>query len=194
MSDAAPDTEVLELGCGTGRVLLTLAEKCKHIQGVDYSAAMIDKCRRKIKGSNVSVSKASLAVGDISQLDLGQKYDLVIAPFRVMQALETDEEVEGFLSSVKRHMAPGASAEGRRGGSVTATAKEQVDLDEDGPGNERVSAEPGEEALCEPVAPAFRAIDGRENGTRVADGHARTRARISSTLRERSGSSSINPA
>ena len=87
-----------------------------------------------------------------------------------------------------------APPEGRRGGGVAASAKEQVDLDEDGPGNQRVSAEPGEEARCEPVAPAFRAIDGRENGTRVADGHARTRARISSTLRERSGSSSINPA
>lgn len=104
------DTEILELGCGTGRVLIPLAPKCRKITGVDYSADMIDKCRRKLKAINVDVSKAALSVGDITKLDLGQKFDLVIAPFRVMQALETDEEVDGFLATVKRHMASGGAA------------------------------------------------------------------------------------
>lgn len=110
LQHVTPETEVLELGCGTGRVLIPLAATCRKVTGVDYSADMIDKCRRKIKGVNVDVSKAALSVGDVTRLDMGQKFDLVIAPFRVMQALETDEEVDGFLATVKRHIAPGGSA------------------------------------------------------------------------------------
>ncbi|MDA0814039.1 MAG: hypothetical protein O3C21_16815 [Verrucomicrobia bacterium] len=38
------------------------------------------------------------------------KFDLIIAPFRVMQNLETDDQVEGMMANIKRHLAPDGDA------------------------------------------------------------------------------------
>ena len=39
---------VLELGCGTGRVLLPTAEEGREITGLDISATMLARCREKV--------------------------------------------------------------------------------------------------------------------------------------------------
>jgi len=97
-------TEVLELGCGTGRVFIHLAKVCKKLVGVDYSQEMLDQCNDKLKvGKAVN---AQTLLGDITNLSLGTTFDLIIAPFRVLQALEKDEEVNGFFESIARHMKP----------------------------------------------------------------------------------------
>ena len=49
-----------------------------------------------------------VANGDITALDLEDRFDLVIAPFRVLQALESDRQVDGLFQSLRSHMAPGA--------------------------------------------------------------------------------------
>ena len=39
---------VLELGCGTGRILIPLAKRGGSIYGIDYSQDMIESCRAKL--------------------------------------------------------------------------------------------------------------------------------------------------
>jgi len=97
---------VLELGCGTGRVLIPLAVECKEIVGVDYSRDMVDRCRLKMNENKVLNAKAKVIVGDIRQLDLGRRFDLIIAPYRVLQALETKQEVDRVFNTIKTHLAP----------------------------------------------------------------------------------------
>jgi SAM-dependent methyltransferase len=99
-------TSVLELGCGTGRVLIPLAAHCKEIIGVDYSTGMIERCRLKLAESRQNLTNVTLLVGDITRLDFRRRFDLIIAPYRVMQALETDDEVAGFFGTIKTHLAP----------------------------------------------------------------------------------------
>ena len=43
------DAAVLELGCGTGRVLLPLAATCGFIHGIDRSQAMLARCLQKCR-------------------------------------------------------------------------------------------------------------------------------------------------
>jgi ubiquinone/menaquinone biosynthesis C-methylase UbiE len=100
------NTALLELGCGTGRVLIPLAAHCREIVGVDYSAGMIERCRLKLAKSGQNLAKVTLTVGDITRLDLRRSFDLIIAPYRVMQALETDDEVAGFFATIRKHLAP----------------------------------------------------------------------------------------
>lgn len=100
---------VLELGCGTGRVLLPFTAHCAYIHGIDLSEAMLDLCRAKLAKAGVPVERASVQHGDITRLDLGQKFDLITAPFRVMQNLETDEQLDGLFNTIRRHLAPGGS-------------------------------------------------------------------------------------
>jgi SAM-dependent methyltransferase len=105
----SPDVKVLELGCGTGRVLVPLVQSCAYIEGIDLSEAMVSTCREKLRRASIPTSQARVVVGDISDFDLGTKFDLIIAPFRVFQNLETDVEVQGFSNCVRRHLAPGGS-------------------------------------------------------------------------------------
>ena len=47
------NASVLELGCGTGRVLVPIASSCGYIQGLDSSEAMLDICQKKLSTAGV---------------------------------------------------------------------------------------------------------------------------------------------
>jgi SAM-dependent methyltransferase len=100
---------VLELGCGTGRVLVRLAEACAYIHGIDLSEAMVVVCRRKLAGAGIAATEAQVEVGDITNFALGRTFDLIIAPYRVFQNLETDAAVAGLFECIREHLAPGGS-------------------------------------------------------------------------------------
>ncbi|MBI4488002.1 MAG: class I SAM-dependent methyltransferase [Deltaproteobacteria bacterium] len=97
---------VLELGCGTGRVLLPLVDSCGYIHGIDLSQAMLSVCVERFKEAGIQPAKAQAEVGDITNFALGQRFDLIIAPFRVFQNLETDAEVDGLFRCVRTHLSP----------------------------------------------------------------------------------------
>ena len=104
-----PTASVLELGCGTGRVTLPLAPHCQLIHGIDLSPAMVQLCQSKAAKAGLPADKIVVSEGDIADFDLGQRFDLIIAPYRVLQNLETDAEVDGLLGCVRRHLAPGGT-------------------------------------------------------------------------------------
>jgi SAM-dependent methyltransferase len=99
---------VLEVGCGTGRILLPIARSGHSMDGLDSSPQMLDRCRAKLAEEPDAVRhRVTLHQGDARDFDLGRQFDLVIAPFRVVQHLTTIEHQLAFLDSVARHLAPG---------------------------------------------------------------------------------------
>ena len=100
------DTAVLELGCGTGRVLLPLATVCGFIHGIDQSQAMLTHCLQKLQTAAIPPTKARVELGDITQFALGRAFDLIIAPYRVFQLLETDAQIDGLFRCIRAHLAP----------------------------------------------------------------------------------------
>lgn len=101
-----PNTSILELGCGTGRVTLSLISYCQYIQGIDISPAMISICREKLIKGGIPQTKAQVTEGDITDFNLDRTFDLIIASFRVFQNIETDQEVDGLFKSIHKHLAP----------------------------------------------------------------------------------------
>jgi methylase of polypeptide subunit release factors len=95
---------VLELGCGTGRVFVPLAKVCEKITGIDYSQEMLEICKEK--ATTAGLINTQILKGDITSLHLGETFDLVIAPYRVLQAFETDEDIRGFFEGISKHMNP----------------------------------------------------------------------------------------
>jgi len=109
VSEAARvESAVLELGCGTGRILLPLARAGCAVSGLDSSDRMLARCRAKLLNEPMSVqNRIELHRGDVRDFDLGKTFGLVIAPFRIVQHLVTIDDQLRFLNSVARHLAPG---------------------------------------------------------------------------------------
>lgn len=107
----SPEAKLLELGCGSGRVLIPLAQSARLAYGVDVSAEMLAVAWAKLRAAGLPPARALIAFGDITALpDLGHRFDLITAPFRVFQALIDDSAVTGFFATVRRHLAPGGTA------------------------------------------------------------------------------------
>ena len=100
---------VLELGCGTGRVLIPTAKVGVEIVGLDASPLMLSACRAKLSAEPESVrAKVSgLVQGDMRAFDLGREFRLVTLPFRPFQHLLTVEDQLSCLLSIRRHMSAG---------------------------------------------------------------------------------------
>ena len=108
--DEAEDAggHVLEVGCGTGRILLAVARSGSAIEGLDASAEMLERCRAKLQKEPDDVRhRVTLHRADARTFDIGRQFDLVIAPFRVMQHLTTIEDQLAFLHSAARHLRQG---------------------------------------------------------------------------------------
>ncbi|HXZ19477.1 MAG TPA: class I SAM-dependent methyltransferase [Candidatus Acidoferrales bacterium] len=100
---------VLELGCGTGRVLIPTARAGIAITGLDASANMLARCRAKLETEPETVrARATLVRGDLAAFDLGRQFALITIPFRPFQHLLTVEQQLGCLRSARRHLAPRA--------------------------------------------------------------------------------------
>jgi SAM-dependent methyltransferase len=95
---------ILELGCGTGRILVPLASVCARIVGIDSSPAMIQICKKKLREAKVDTQRADIRAADIANFSLKEEFDLVIAPFRVLQNLSKVRQVVGMLKCVHRHL------------------------------------------------------------------------------------------
>lgn len=98
---------VLELGSGTGRILLPIARAGSTIVGLDSSHNMLARCRQRLAAEPAAVQgRVRLVQRDIHDFDLGERFALIIAPFRVVQHLMTPDDQLRFLAAVARHLAP----------------------------------------------------------------------------------------
>ena len=102
-------TRLLELGCGTGRVMASLLPECAAVVGVDQSESMLAHARDRLAGAGHDERRAELVRGDICRVDLARRFDLIVAPFRVFQNLETDEQVDALFTVIRRHLADGGT-------------------------------------------------------------------------------------
>ena len=102
-----PHARVLELGCGTGRVSIPLSFRCGYLHGLDLSNAMLRVCRAKLEAAGITEERVRVESADISDFRLDSRFDLIIAPFRVMQNLETDEQLSGLFQGIREHQADG---------------------------------------------------------------------------------------
>ena len=92
----------LELGIGTGRVAIPLAEQGVAVHGIDASEAMIDKLRTKPGGASIPVT-----IGDFSEVPVDGTFALIFAVFNTFYALTTQEDQVRCFQRVARRLADG---------------------------------------------------------------------------------------
>jgi ubiquinone/menaquinone biosynthesis C-methylase UbiE len=99
----ASDGLILELGCGTGRIALPVVRAGVRLVGIDRSALMLARARRRLLRARVA-NRARLVRGDIRALPFGSNHPfaLVMAPYGILQSLTRERDLQATLRSVAR--------------------------------------------------------------------------------------------
>jgi len=100
---AAAGHPVLELGCGTGRVTVPIAQAGVEVVGLDNAPAMLDVARSKAG----TTSNPRWVLGSMTDFVLDQRFGLAIIPFRSFLLLLTVEEQKACLARIHEHLVEG---------------------------------------------------------------------------------------
>ena len=92
---------MLELGCGTGRVSIPIAEITSNLTALDLSTQMVTILKEKSMQRGLLLD---CVIGDMRSFALDSKFDLVIIPFRGFQSLLTVSDQEQCLAAIHKHL------------------------------------------------------------------------------------------
>jgi SAM-dependent methyltransferase len=99
---------ILELACGSGRVLLPLAQDGYAVTGVDTSAAMLAIARDRLQESGMS-GRVTLVQQDVSALNLAHKFRLAFIALGSFGHIATRKTQQLTLAAVRAHLSPGGT-------------------------------------------------------------------------------------
>ena len=93
---------ILEVGCGTGRVALQLAQEGVSVVGLDFSPAMLAIARQKSLG----LSNVRWVEGDMQAFELGELFSLILIPGHSFQFMLTAADQLACLHCIRRQLTP----------------------------------------------------------------------------------------
>jgi len=97
---------VLDVACGTGRILIPCLRAGVDIEGLDYSSAMLNQLRKKLPADR---SPPRLTQSDMSRFQLDRKFALIMIPFNAFGHNLTQEAQLNCLRTCREHLLPGGS-------------------------------------------------------------------------------------
>jgi ubiquinone/menaquinone biosynthesis C-methylase UbiE len=133
---------VLDVGCGTGRLLLDYLAHGIDIDGMDNSPDMLTICRRK---ANKVALTPHLHEQYLETMSLPRKYQTILIPSSTFQLLIEPEMIQAALDRLHSHLLPGGVVVASfmtlwKAGDPLSTAWEQSSVrEEDGATFRRMS-------------------------------------------------------
>ena len=99
--ELAGSGRALELGIGTGRIALPLAQRGVLVQGIELSEAMVARLRAKPGGDDIHVT-----IGDFATATVGGTFSLAYLVFNTIFNLTTQEAQVACFRNVAAHLVP----------------------------------------------------------------------------------------
>src|SRR5712691_1703219 len=93
---------ILELGCGTGRIAVPIAQDGHHVVGLDQSAAMLERAERRARRADVDVRWVE---GDMRAFSFDEAFALIFVGFNSFLMLSPIVRWS-CLARVREHLAP----------------------------------------------------------------------------------------
>ena len=110
--DSLRPERILELGCGTGRLLIPLAKRAlghrpgARVVGLDISQPLLDAAAARLVSEPDVAAAVKLVHGDMTKFDLDEQFDLIVIAFNGFAFVIGQEGQLGCLQAVRRHLAP----------------------------------------------------------------------------------------
>ena len=102
LAELAGSGRALELGIGTGRIALPLAQRGVPVHGIDLSQAMVARLRAKPGGEDIGVT-----IGDFATTAVDGTFSVAYVVFNTIMNLTTQEEQVACFRNVADHLEPG---------------------------------------------------------------------------------------
>jgi SAM-dependent methyltransferase len=102
LAELAGSGRALELGIGTGRIALPLAQRGVPVHGIELSKAMAAKLRAKPGGEDIGVT-----IGDFSTTSVDGKFSVAYLVFNTIMNLTTQAAQVACFRNVAAHLEPG---------------------------------------------------------------------------------------
>jgi SAM-dependent methyltransferase len=99
---------ILDLGCGTGRHAILLAERGLDVTGVDRSKPMLELAQRRALASRCK-GRTEFVEGDIRQFASGRRFEAALMMFNVLGYMATNDDLTAALNCVRENLAPGGT-------------------------------------------------------------------------------------
>ncbi len=96
----------LDVGCGTGRLILDYLLAGLDVDGVDNSPEMLEICRDKAAAAGVDLS-GRLFRQEMDQLALPRRYATIFAPSSTLQLLTDPAAADRAMARFHDHLEPG---------------------------------------------------------------------------------------
>jgi SAM-dependent methyltransferase len=102
LADLAGHGAALELGIGTGRIALPLAQRGIRVHGIDLSTAMVARLRAKPGAEQVNVT-----IGDFATTTVEARFSVAYLVFNTIMNLTTQDGQVACFQNVAAHLEPG---------------------------------------------------------------------------------------
>ncbi len=96
--------EVVDLGCGTGRVSMRLARRGRKVTAVDQDPRILEVLEERVAERELAIE---CVCADVRELSIGRSFDAVLAPMQLVQLMRGASEREAMLTRALRHLRPG---------------------------------------------------------------------------------------
>jgi SAM-dependent methyltransferase len=97
---------ILEVGSGTGRVALALAEEGHIVVGLELAEALRTTAQRKAERAQLN-DRVTFVVGDMRRFKIDQHFGLIIIPLNTFLHNLTLDDQLATLACCKKHLRPG---------------------------------------------------------------------------------------
>jgi len=102
LADLAGHGGALELGIGTGRIALPLAQRGIRVHGIDLSGAMVARLRAKPGAEQIDVT-----IGDFATTTVEGRFSVAYLVFNTIMNLTTQDGQVACFQNVAAHLEPG---------------------------------------------------------------------------------------
>jgi SAM-dependent methyltransferase len=102
LAELAGGGPVLELGIGTGRVAVPLAQRGLRVHGIDLSPEMVEKLKEKPEAAEIEVT-----IGDFATTRIGGTFTLVYLVCNTIENLTTQDAQVACFENAAAHLEPG---------------------------------------------------------------------------------------